>query len=221
MTSFFGRRLAKGTNHLDVEKLKTSPYFLSNSNLRKLFKSDRFRNSKKNLEIGFGNGENISFQAQKSKDEFFLGCDPFISGGAKLFKIIESEDIKNIFITDLEFNLFYESIKNFFFKNIFILFPDPWPKKRHNKRRLVNESFLKKIELISNKNTKVIVATDDDSYKNQIEEIFNKNTNFKNFLEKKNDLNLGNVKIFETRYFMKAKNANNTRHFFIFKKNKL
>ena len=220
MTSFFGRRLAKGTNHLEVEKLKTSPYFLSDSNLRKLLKSERFRNSKKNLEIGFGNGENISFQAIKSKDEFFLGCDPFISGGAKLFKTIENENIKNIFITNLEFNLFYESIKNFFFKNIFILFPDPWPKKRHNKRRLVNEIFLKKIESISNNNTNVIAATDDNSYKNKIEEIFYKSKNFKIFLEKKNDLNLGNVKIFETKYFIKAKNANNTTHFFIFKKNK-
>jgi len=221
MTSFFGRRLAKGTNHLEVEKLKTSPYFLSEANLIRLFKSERFRNSKKNLEIGFGNGENISFQALKSRDEFFLGCDPFISGGVRLFKKINSEDIKNIFITDLEFDLFYESVKTFFFKNIFILFPDPWPKKRHNKRRLINESFLKKIETISNKNTKVIVATDDNSYKDQIEKIFNKNSNFKIFLEKKNDLNLGNVKIFETRYFIKAKNVNNTSHFFIFKKNKL
>lgn len=133
MTSFFGRRLAKGTNHSEVKKLKTSPYFLSNPNLKKLFRSERFKNSKKNLEIGFGNGENVFSQALKSKDEFFLACDPFISGGAKLFKKIESEDIKNIFITDLEFNVFYESIKNFFFKDIFILFPDPWPKKRHKK----------------------------------------------------------------------------------------
>jgi tRNA (guanine-N7-)-methyltransferase len=59
-------------------------------------------------------------------------------------------------------------LKGITFKKIIILFPDPWPKKRHKKRRLINFNFVNFLDLISFEKTKIIVATDHEDYLNQI-----------------------------------------------------
>ena len=121
-----------------------------------------------NLEIGFGGGENIFAQSRKNNSDLFLGCDPYLSGSLKLEKYIKEYSLKNLFFTNLDFLELFKFLKGITFKKIIILFPDPWPKKRHKKRRLINFNFVNFLDLISFEKTKIIVATDHEDYLNQI-----------------------------------------------------
>ena len=89
-----------------------------------------------NLEIGFGGGENIIFQATSNQKEFFLACDPFLKGSLKLKKRIDSLKLKNILLTDIDFHKLSDYLEGLFFEKIYILFPDPWPKKNIKKEGL-------------------------------------------------------------------------------------
>ncbi len=218
MLPFYGRRLVKGTKDSDLQNLIKSPFFLGEEMLDKFFKSSLFLKKKKNLEIGFGTGENIIYQSLKSKNEIFLACDPFLTGSIKLLKKIEIMSIKNIFISNLDFSSFHQKIKNFTFEKIFILFPDPWHKRRHFKRKLINQSFMKKIELISHNKTSVIIATDNIIYQDLIRESFKKDRYFEKLVEKTNNRFLGIVDVAETKYYKKALKKKKKSIFFVFNK---
>ena len=74
------------------------------------------------MEIGFGNGENVIYQAQKYKKEIFLVCDPFLTGCVKLVKKIKANKIKNIFVSSLDFFSLFEKIKYFtFFEDFYFI----------------------------------------------------------------------------------------------------
>ena len=95
-----------------------------------LFKKEKVQNSKKRfLEIGFGYGENIIHLSKKNGDKLIIGCEIYEPGIANLVSKIESENLKNIYIfPENIFSLLSELKKNSIEK-IFILYPDPWPKK--------------------------------------------------------------------------------------------
>ena len=63
-------------------------------------------------------------------------------------------------------------MKGLFFNRIYILFPDPWHKKKHNKRRLINFEFINTLDTITNKNAEILIATDNNDYANQIIKTF-------------------------------------------------
>lgn len=90
------------------------------------------------LEIGFGGGENIAHQAKQNPNTIYVGCEPFINGVVSLLQKIEADQLNNIFIWQEDAALFLERLNAKSIKEAFILFPDPWPKKRHNKRRFIN-----------------------------------------------------------------------------------
>ena len=170
------------------------------------------------MEIGFGTGENLIFQSLKFKNQIFLACDPFLTGSIKLLRKIEIMNIKNIFISSLDFSSLYKKIKNSVFDKIFILFPDPWHKRRHFKRKLINQSFIKQIKLISHNKTSIIIATDDLIYQDIIRETFKKDGNFEKLVEKTNNTFLGIVDVIETKYYKKALEKEKKSIFFVFNK---
>jgi tRNA (guanine-N7-)-methyltransferase len=98
------------------------------------------------------------------------------------------------------------------------LFPDPWPKKKHLKRRLINYKFVQYITKLSNKRTKVIVSTDDEDYLNQIIYAFHKSSEFtlSTNLINENIMKYFNVQI--TKYYKKAKLDNRKSYFLLFEK---
>jgi len=117
------------------------------------------------LEIGFGNGSNLLKLAQTHKDVTFIGCEPFINGVAKLLKQIVEEGIKNIRIHADDIKILLAKIKRKkIFEDIYILFPDPWPKKRHDKRRLITQEFIELLISFLKDNGQISVATDDKGY---------------------------------------------------------
>ena len=218
MLSFYGRRLVKGTKESDLRSLFKSPFFLTEKDFDEFLKSSFFLKKKKNLEIGFGTGENVIYQSLKFKNEIFLACDPFLTGSIKLLGKIEEMNIKNIYISDLDFSSLHQKIRNFAFKKIFILFPDPWHKRRHFKRKLINKSFIKKIKMICDNNTLVVIATDNMIYQDIIRESFKKDKHFEKLVEKTNNRFLGIVDVVETKYYKKALKNNNESTFFVFNK---
>ena len=96
------------------------------------------------LEIGFGNGENLINLACLRPNVDFIGIDPHLPGVGRVLLELEREKIENvrILIGDAD-ELIPQKIKAQSLKEVLILFPDPWPKKRHHKRRLLKLEFLK------------------------------------------------------------------------------
>lgn len=130
------------------------------------------------LEIGFGSGENLINLSYKNPDCGFIGVEPFINGSIKVITQIEENDIKNIFVYTDDIQNIVHSIPNHFFYNILILFPDPWPKTKQNKRRLLQDEFIKL--LLSKTYGSILFATDDSNYFDHVSNICIKNNiNFK------------------------------------------
>ena len=218
MLPFYGRRLSRKTKRSNLSDLKNYKFFFNDINLHNKKKNlnKLYRNF--NLEIGFGKGENLIFQSQIKKNDIFFSIDPFISGGIKLKKEIEIFEISNIYFSNVTFSQFFEMIGDFNFKKIFILFPDPWPKKKHKKRRLINEEFVKNLDQITFKNSEVYIVTDDDDYSNQISKSFLKQNFFKLLLKSTDNQSFEDYKIYPTKYFRKAKRENRRINLFIYQK---
>ena len=177
MLNFYGRRFPRNIKKSHLENLNDFKFFLNKNKIETLkTKIKKFKTF--NLEIGFGGGENIIGQSKKNNGDFFLGCDPYLGGSFNLKKQIKKCGLKNLFFTNLDFLELFQFLKGITFKKIIILFPDPWPKKRHKKRRLINTNFVDLLELITFDETKVIVATDHKDYLNQILHVFYKNKSF-------------------------------------------
>ncbi len=219
MLNFYGRRHPRNIKEYQLENLNSFKFFLDQNKIKKI-KTKIKKFGTFNLEIGFGGGENIFAQSLKNDNDLFLGCDPYLSGSFNLKKNIEAYGLKNLFFTNLDFLELYKFLKGIIFKKIIILFPDPWPKKRHKKRRLINSHFINLLELITFDKTKIIIATDHIDYLNQILYEFYKNKSFTLSTEIIGcDIRVC-FDISFTKYHKKAKKSNNKVYFLLFEKKK-
>ena len=140
------------------------------------------------LEIGFGNAENITQQALSNPEVLFIGSEVYMSGIGTLLGNIKESNINNvrIFPDDIRILLDKNSIE--IFDAIEIICPDPWPKERHHKRRLINNDFLKMLNNSMKTNAYLYISTDWENYAESIAEILNNSEFFKpskkKFLEK-------------------------------------
>ncbi len=90
------------------------------------------------LEIGFGGGEHLAWQAAANPDVTVIGAEPYLNGVASLLATVDDEKLSNVRIIDDDVRPFLEGLPEASLERIFVLFPDPWPKARHHKRRIVN-----------------------------------------------------------------------------------
>lgn len=100
---------------------------------------------KLHLEIGFGGGEHLTHLAQTYPNDGFIGCEPFRNGMAKMLVAISKLELKNVALYHedaLELMRFIAPDK---FDRIYLLYPDPWPKVRHHKRRFVCDESVHEI----------------------------------------------------------------------------
>ncbi len=132
------------------------------------------------IEVGFGNGDFLFEKTISTPDADFIGIELYITGAAKLLKKFvdhkkapENFCRQNIrlFIDDSR-KVFEENIPDESIDGIYILFPDPWPKKRHNKRRLINPEFSRLIYSKLKNGGFVVTATDHLDYAEGIAESF-------------------------------------------------
>ena len=94
------------------------------------------------FEIGFGGGEHLAWQAERNPGIGFIGAEPFVNGVAKLLTRIEDEGLNNIRIHHGDARPLMAALPEAGVSRLFVLYPDPWPKRRHWKRRLINPEFL-------------------------------------------------------------------------------
>ncbi|MFM9890632.1 MAG: tRNA (guanosine(46)-N7)-methyltransferase TrmB [Rickettsiales bacterium] len=116
------------------------------------------------LEIGFGGGEHLLAQAAHRPDTLFIGCEPFINGVAKCLAGIEQQKLGNIRLHPRDARELILALPDACVNEIFILFPDPWPKLRHQKRRLVNAETLAMLHRIHKPGGRLLIATDHVDY---------------------------------------------------------
>jgi len=131
------------------------------------------------LEIGFGNAENIIFQAINNPSYLFIGSEVYMSGIGTLISSIKENNINNIKIFSDDIRLLLDQSPKKVFDSVIIICPDPWPKEKHHKRRLINKSFLEMVHDFMKDDSNIYISTDWENYAESISELFVKNKLFK------------------------------------------
>jgi tRNA (guanine-N7-)-methyltransferase len=116
------------------------------------------------LEIGFGAGEHLAAQARDHPDIGLLGCEPFINGVASLLRQVEALGLGNVRLFQDDARLLIHRLRPGSIARLFILFPDPWPKTRHHKRRIVGPATLERLAAILADGAELRLATDHADY---------------------------------------------------------
>ena len=194
----FGRRHGK--------KLSNRKIWLVDNLLPKIApRTDEYGKKPLILEIGFGNGEHVCELAKTNPDSIVIGAEPFMNGVAALLSSITNEsdntlfdEYKNIRIypDDVRLLLKNDNFKNIKFSQIWILHPDPWPKAKHEKRRLLNHDFLNLLSKFLSDDGNIIIGTDHWEYYDWIVEQL-KQTKLK--------IKSTSLDIIKTRYQLKNK----------------
>ena len=192
----FGRRHGK--------KLSNRKQWLMENLLPKI--TPDFAETAKNraiLEIGFGNGEHVRDLSVANPDSIIVGAEPFANGVAALLSAITNEsdntvlsEYKNIRIFPDDVRLLLQDFKDAQFDEIWVLHPDPWPKARHEKRRLLNHDFLNLLSEHLGKSGQIIIGTDHWEYYDWI---------LNELKQTKLKIESTNLDIIKTRYQIKNK----------------
>ncbi len=152
------------------------------------------------LEIGFGGAEHLIRQAQLHPDIGFLGCEPFNEGIAKALTGIEENALRNIRLHDDDARDIMARLAPQSIARTFILFPDPWPKARQQKRRLIQPVFLTELYRIMKPGGAVRFATDVRSYADEALQHFLANGAFDWRAERADDWRCAPADHITTRY---------------------
>jgi tRNA (guanine-N7-)-methyltransferase len=116
------------------------------------------------LEIGFGGGEHLLWQAQEHPHVGIIGCEPFLTGVAKLLRDAQQTGVHNIRVYDDDARQLLAWLPEATIGRIFVLFPDPWPKKRHHKRRILHATMLNSFARVMRLGAQLRFATDIAGY---------------------------------------------------------
>lgn len=122
-------------------------------------KSDEIR-----IEIGFGSGEHVAAQAAANPGIGFIGCEVFVNGVASLLRYVEDYKLANLRIYDNDVRYLLPTLKTGSLRRISLLFPDPWPKARHAKRRFISPENLDELARLLADGGELRVASDHPVY---------------------------------------------------------
>ena len=116
------------------------------------------------LEIGFGGGEHLLWQAAHNPEVGFIGCEPFQDGVVKVLGAIAAEGVANIRVHPDDARPLLRMLPEASIGRAFVLFPDPWPKKRHHKRRLLSPDTASDLARVLRNGGELRVGTDSGDY---------------------------------------------------------
>ena len=116
------------------------------------------------LEIGFGGGEHLVEAATREPDVGFIGCEPFVNGMAKLLARIEERGLNNIRLHQGDAAEILDWLPDASLARVYLFYPDPWPKRRHRKRRFVSPENLSKLARVMTRGAELRFATNVDDY---------------------------------------------------------
>lgn len=161
------------------KKLRASPQHLADHFLPQIavkigengaldLQADRAQYQHIAFEIGFGAGEHLLALARAKPDWLCVGAEPFVNAMVKLLRPVQEEKIKNIRLYQGDARDCLAAMAEGMLRDIYILFPDPWPKTRHHKRRLVQTAFLNELARVQEGGGQLLIATDHADYANWI-----------------------------------------------------
>ena len=173
--NFYGRTKGKTLRRSQVDYLENDLADLSpgpvawdvNPNREKLDLKTLFADRPVWLEIGFGGGEHLVHMAETYPDVGIIGCEPYINGVATLLGKVRKLQVQNVKIHPGDARDLFDVIPDGSIQKAFLLYPDPWPKKRHHRRRFVTPEHLEPLARVLAKGAEFRVATDIADYVRQ------------------------------------------------------
>jgi len=174
--NFYGRLKGRGLRNLQQEILNNQLNKLSIPSVSQYFNPDRkhievsdlFHDlASVNLEIGFGGGEHLVYQAKRNPNIGFIGCEPYINAVAMLAGKLSLLDLENVRIYPGDVRDLFDVLPDDSIGNVFLLYPDPWPKKRHHRRRFVTSEYLIDLNRVMKTGAVLRIATDIPDYVRQ------------------------------------------------------
>ena len=170
------------------------------------------------LEIGFGGGEHLLWQARHHRDVGFIACEPFIDGVVKVVDGARELGLDNIRLHADDARDVLPWLPPASIERAFVLFPDPWPKARHHKRRLVDLGFAAEMARIVAPGGELRLATDIADYARQMLLAIRAGQGFTWMARRPRDWRERPDGWPETRYEQKAVRAGRKRYFLRFRR---
>lgn len=169
------------------------------------------------LEVGFGGGEHLVHQAAQNPDVGIIGCEPYINGVAMLLGKVRRADVENLRIFPGDVRDMFDVLPVASVSKAFLLYPDPWPKARHHRRRFVTPEHLEPLARVLKKGAEFRVATDIPDYVRQtLEEV--PKAGFEWLAEGPKDWRRPWGDWISTRYEQKALREGRVPHYLTFRK---
>lgn len=156
------------------------------------------------LEIGFGGGEHLALQAARHPDVTLIGCEPFLNGVGSALRHIDDAGLRNVLILADDARPLLDKLPDGALSRIFILFADPWPKARHNKRRFIQTETVAAFARVLKPGGVVRFATDWANYADWALERFTANPDLDWTAERPVDWTVPPVDHITTRYETKG-----------------
>lgn len=170
------------------------------------------------LEIGFGGAEHLIAQAQSNPQVGFIGTDAFVNSVAKALTAIDAKAVGNIRLYFGDASELLDWLPDATIARIDLLYPDPWPKRRHWKRRFIQDHSLKRLARILKKSGELRFATDIADYADYVLARVLRSTDFEWTAECADDWRRSWPDFAGTRYEAKAKREGRTPAYFIFRR---
>lgn len=169
------------------------------------------------LEVGFGGGEHLVHQAANNPDVGIIGAEPYINGVAMLLGKIRRAGVENLAVHPGDARDLFDVLPENSISRAFLLYPDPWPKKRHHRRRFVTQEHLEPLARVMQPGAIFRVATDIPDYVRQtLEEV--PKAGFDWLAEGPADWRNPWDDWLSTRYEQKALREGRTPHYLTFRK---
>lgn len=168
------------------------------------------------LEIGFGGGEHLLWQARRNPHVAFIGCEPFEDGVVKVLTAIDDEKLTNIRVHMDDARDLLRALPEDVISRAFVLFPDPWPKRKHQKRRLISVATLGLLSRAIAPGAELRIATDIGDYARSALEAIRDEGSFVWRANRPADWRERPDDWPETRYETKAAAAGRKRYYFSF-----
>ncbi|MEL6582441.1 MAG: tRNA (guanosine(46)-N7)-methyltransferase TrmB [Pseudomonadota bacterium] len=170
------------------------------------------------LEIGFGAGEHMCAQAAQNPNVGIIGCEPYINGVAALLSKIDRENLQNVRVHAGDARDLLDVLPAQSLDRAFLLYPDPWPKTRHHRRRFANPENLEPLASAMRPGAKLFVATDIEDYVRHTLEVIDKLPAFRWLAQRPSDWREPWEGWHRTRYEAKAVREGRTPHYLAFER---
>ena len=170
------------------------------------------------LEIGFGGGENLAAIAAARPEAGFIGAEPFINGVASLVRHVEQAGLANVRIWDDDVRLILDGMANATLAGAYVLFPDPWPKRRHAARRILQPLVLDALARLIRPGGSLVLASDHPVAKSWLLQAACTHPDFTWTARRPQDWRTRPDDLVPTRYMQKAEREDRVPNWFLFRR---